>query len=352
MHRRTRGRSLALLGLAAMLALGLAACGDDDDEPAQATSTTEAEAQGSDTIQIEYVDYAYAVSGALNAGGTIEFENSGKEFHMVGATKLKPGKTLDDVKAVVEQAFAEQDGGGEGGEDEDNPAVETTRASRSQGATTTTAEGGEGGEGGGEDENPFDEVGEEVGLPGNVMAPGAAASVTLPDLEPGTYAILCFIPTEGEGTPHAAKGMINQFEVVEADAAPAEPTADATYKVEKGKAVAGPATLTPGEHTIKFEGVGDASELEPAIFRINPGTSLTQFDQKLTQLFESEEPPPKGAAASIPGLILWSGFDLEDTTSYYVTVDLEPGNYVIAAEDSDEEDAPAIPKELIQVKVA
>ena len=146
--------------------------------------------------------------------------------------------------------------------------------------------------------------------------------------------------------------MISQFEVVGSDTAPPEPTADAVYRVSPGRAIAGPATLTAGPHTIKFEAVGDASELEPGIARINPGTSVAQFDQRLSRLFESDDPPPRGAAASVPGTVLWAGLDLEDSTGYWLTVDLEPGLYTITAEDSDDEAEPAVPKEMIQVRVA
>jgi hypothetical protein len=39
------------------------------------------------------------------------------------------------------------------------------------------------------------------------------------DLEPGDYAVVCFIPTgsggdtEGDGPPHFTKGMVSYFEV-------------------------------------------------------------------------------------------------------------------------------------------
>lgn len=374
MHRR----KMALLALMAMLGLGVAACGDDGGDAADATTTTEAEVEGSDTIQIDYVDYAYEVSGPLTAGGTIELANKGDEFHMIHAAKLKPGKTLKDVQEVVEQEFS--GGGGEEGGGSDGPSTtseeETSRAfqgddststsSRSGSSTSTTAgrsgggstgstagEQGGGEEGGSEEEeDPLADIAEDVGLPSNFMSPGAKAAITLPDLEPGTYAIMCFIPTEGEGTPHIAKGMINEFEVVEGDA-PAEPTADATYKVEAGKAVSGPATLEAGEQTIKFEGVGDgAAELEPALGKLDPGTSFAELDKILSELFESEDPPAKGAADDIPGDIIFAGADLGEVGSFYLTVTLEAGNYAIVAEDSDDESDPATPKELIQIKVS
>ena len=45
--------------------------------------------------------------------------------------------------------------------------------------------------------------------------PGAEATWTVTDLEPGRYAYVCFIPDEGdlEGTPHALKGMAGEFTV-------------------------------------------------------------------------------------------------------------------------------------------
>ena len=101
MRRRTPGRSVAMIVLVALLGLGLAACGGDDDNAAEPTTTTEPEEQGSDTIQIEYLDYAYEVSGPLNAGGTIELSNPGKEFHMMGLAKIREGKTFDDAKRNI-----------------------------------------------------------------------------------------------------------------------------------------------------------------------------------------------------------------------------------------------------------
>jgi len=143
--------------------------------------------------------------------------------------------------------------------------------------------------------------------------------------------------------------MVNQLEVV-AGPAPAPPTADATYRLAPGRAVEGPATLTPGRHTLRFEASPGSQQLEPALGRLNPGVTLQQLDAALTRLFESEEPPAKGAANTIPGQLIFNGFDLGDVSSFFLTVDLRPGNYVIVAEDTDEEsDAP--PTEVINITV-
>ena len=332
LRRRTRGSFAVMLALSALLALGLAACGDDDDDAADTETESGQDAEGADSIQIEYLDYAYAVSGPLTSGGTIEFKNSGKEMHMAALGRLKAGKTLEDVKTLLE----EEEGGEEGGED--SPTVEET---------TTTADGDEGG--GEEGEDPFAELMDEVGQPGNLMGPGQSIAVTIPDLEPGTYATMCFLQKEGSGEPHFALGMINEFEVVEGDVE--EPTADTTYQVAPGEAPDGPATLTAGEHTIKFEAT-NASELEPAFGRLDPGKTYQDLQNAIDAVFESEDGPPAGAAESLPGDIVWSGFDFEGDSVIYVTVTFEPGKYILLANDTDVEDAPEPPKELLEITVS
>ena len=245
-HRRFAG----LLALSLLMATGVAACGDDDSAT-DTTSTTSARAQGSPVVSIEMTDFAYSVSGPLTAGGSLRISNTGKEFHMLGVGRLKPGKTLADLQ----KALAESPGG-PGGE-ETGPtttaAGATTTTARGAttttvaGATTTTAAGAttnttgrQGGEGGGEQANPTAEFIEELGFPGNIMSPGQTVEVSVPNLTPGTYALICFIPTEGSGAPHVAMGMINQLEVV-TGAAPPEPTSDATYRLAPDKAIEGPA---------------------------------------------------------------------------------------------------------------
>lgn len=47
------------------------------------------------------------------------------------------------------------------------------------------------------------------------IAPGGSADLTLLDLAPGTYTLICFFPSP-DGAPHAAHGMIQQFNIVAA----------------------------------------------------------------------------------------------------------------------------------------
>ena len=49
------------------------------------------------------------------------------------------------------------------------------------------------------------------------VLPGADAKMAIPELEPGRYALICFLPDQsvpgGEGPPHFALGMVSEFEV-------------------------------------------------------------------------------------------------------------------------------------------
>jgi hypothetical protein len=342
-----RDRRVVALVLAALMAAALGACGDDDDEATATTTTTEAAPEGSPTVQVEYIDHGYRVSGPLVAGGTLELRNTGQEFHMMALGRFKPGKTLDDLREALSRSGPPGGGGPEEGDGQQGPTTTATGSAPGEYAQAQE-EGGQ--EGGGQEEDPTADVLDEVGLPGNFISPGQAAEVTVPDLGPGTYGLLCFIPTEGEGVPHFAKGMVGELVVTEGDAP--EPSADVTYRATPGRAVDGPATLSAGRHTIRFEASGPGSEeLEPGIARLNPGTTISELDQYFSRLFESEDPPPKGAGGRAPGQILFSAFDFGPTKSFFLTVDLTPGNYAVIAEDTDKEDRPRPPREMINVRV-
>ena len=357
-----RSRMMALL-MSGVLALGLVACGDDDDEKSTATTAapvTTAAPKGSPMVSIDMVENAFQVSGPLTAGGTLKFSNKGTEIHMALVERFKPGKTMTDLQLLLNQ-LASQGGGpttttaGSGATTTTARGATTTIA---QGATTTTTRGATTTTVRGAttttvapDQNPFADVLEENGgLPGAVMSPGETAEVTVPTLQAGTYALICFVPGEGDGVPHFAEGMVGQLDVVAGDP-PAVPTADVTYKLTKGKAVEGPATLTAGRHTIKFEAAAGSAQLEPALARLNAGATFAAFDTAITKLFESDTPPAKGSTAKLPGQIVYGGLDLGTVTTFYLTVELKAGNYVIVAEDSDVEPKPPT-KEIITVKVS
>jgi hypothetical protein len=356
--KRSPARALLMSGV---LALGLAACGDDNDEASTTTTVpvTQPAPVGLPTVSIDMLENSFAVSGPLAAGGTLVISNKGTELHMVVAQRFKPGKTLTDLQL----ALAAVASGGGAPTTTTTVRGATTTSTTVRGATTTTVAGATTTStsrasttststtvAGGPGQNPFADILEDGGIPGAVMSPGESASVVVPTLAAGTYALICFIPGEGDGVPHFAEGMVGQLEVVAGDV-PALPTADATYKVTKGKAVEGPATLTAGRHTLKFEVAAGGNQLEPALVRLNAGTTFAALDAAVTRVFESDTPPAKGTSARLPGQIVYGGMDFGTATTFYLTVDLKAGNYAIVAEDTDVEPKPPT-KEIITVRVS
>lgn len=341
--------------MAALAASGLAACGDDDGGGEGASGGQSQAREPSGRVTIEMSDFAYSVSGPLIAGGTVEIRNAGEEFHMIGIGRFKPGKTLADLTKALSEA-GPPGGGGEAGAPSTTVAAPgttattsgttaTTRAGVTTSSTTTTPAAG------GPQDDPTAEIIDDVGFPGNFMSPGESVELRVPNLTPGTYALVCFIPSEGDGAPHFVKGMVNQLEVV-AGTAPAEPAADATYRLAPGQPVQGPPTLTAGKHTLRFEAAPGSGQLEPTLVRLNSGATFTQLDEAFTRLFEGQDHPPKGAAKQAPGQVVFGGFDLGDVTSFTLTVDLKAGNYMIVAEDTDPDNRPTPPREVINIRVS
>ncbi len=356
--RRWRRSRTAVVALSAAVALGLGACGNDDDGDSASNTTTPstvAPVQGAPLVTIDMVDHAYQVSGPLTAGGTLRIANRGTEFHMIAFGRFKPGKTVGDLTRVLSEQ-SQPGGGGTATTTSSTVAGSTTSSTRgsttstTRGSTTTTLRGSTTSSTLPAEPDPTAEILDEVGLPGNFMGPGESVELTIPSLQPGTYAMICFLPTEGEGTPHFAKGMVAQLEVVPGTP-PAPPTADATYRVAPGRAIEGPTTLTAGRHTLKFEAAQGSRELEPSIARLNAGTTFARFESALEALFEGQTPPAKGAAGRVPGSVVFGGMDLLDVTEFYLTVDLKAGNHVIVADDTDV-DTPGTPREIINVRVA
>jgi len=338
-------RRPAAVFIAVALAGGLAACGDDNNDEATTASTTAttAKANGADAVDITMKEYAYTIGGDLKPGGTIRLSNQGTQFHMMGLAKLKEGKTIADVTTLLQQ-LGEGPPGGEGGE-----TTTTAAGGSGAGATTTTAAADTGTTlPGGEEEqgDPFAEIADEVGAPGTIMGPGQKADITVPDLAEGTYAMICFLPVEGDAemTPHFAKGMVGQLTVAGDKAA--EPTADATFKVEAGKAVSGPGTLTAGRHVLKFEGVGDVGALEPGLAKLDPGKTIADINRAFSAFEQGQDfVLPVNAAATVPGQLIAGVFDFGDADTVYVGADLTAGTYGIDAHDTDVDNPPDDPTE-------
>lgn len=345
--------------LVGTLLLGiLAGCGDDDEDEA-ATDTTAAGSGGEaadNTLRIEMLEYGYKVTGDLKSGlATIESTNTGSEWHMAGFARLKEGKTVEQLVTALQSA-----GGEEGGPAEGGGATETTgsgatlRAAGQQTTTTTAAQGG--GEGGGEGGDPLAEfVEEEMGSPGHILQPGQSQSLTVDNLDAGSYVMLCFLPTEGEGTPHFTKGMVSGFEVAEEAADVEEPEADATITLgDEAEPTGVPTELSSGEHTFKVTAQGEKGK-DFILGQLDEGKEFEAFNEYFggEDGFESESGPPKGYAEQAPGTVIASTFEISPGQSIWVTVDVPKGEtYFVGTTNVEGDDrADAIDK-FVKVDVS
>lgn len=325
-----------------LMAGALGACGDDDDDETT-TDTTAAGAAGSDdgdnTLAVEMVDYGYEVDGELKAGlATITSTNTGDEWHMAGFGRLKEGRTVAELVTALQAA------GGGGGEEGGPPGE--GGAGEEGAPADTSAEGGEPaagqeGEQGGEDEpDPLAEfIEEELGTPGHILQPGQTQSLTVDVLDAGSYVMLCFLPTEGEGTPHFAKGMVAGFEVAEEAADVAQPEADATITLaDEAEPEGVPTDLQPGEHTFQVTSTGNAGH-DFIIGQLEEGQEFEAFDAYFDEGFEAEGGPPVGFADQAPGTLVGSTFEIGPGQTLWLTVDVPAGETYFVNTTNTEDDS-------------
>ena len=148
--------------------------GNDEGPPALVSKPLEVTSSGNPIpapevdLTVNMVDFAFAFPDEIKAGKQVwEVANRGEQLHHISLSKIKAGKTMEDVMAFMENE---------------------------------------------EGEPPVDEV-----LHLSPTSPGSSNYVSL-DLEPGAYLALCFIPDHeegGTGQPHFALGMMQTFTVAD-----------------------------------------------------------------------------------------------------------------------------------------
>jgi hypothetical protein len=218
------------LGVALALTCALAGCKSDRPSPGSgATSTASAEAASAApaTVTVTAKDFAFEAPAQISAGTvSMQLRNDGKEIHQAQLVKLDKGKTGADLLAALKQHGAP-------------PAWMKF-----------------------------------VGGP-NAAAPGHDVIATTV-LEPGQYAYLCLIPSP-DGVMHAAKGMVQTFEVTSAPTAVANslPESDVTIKlVDFDFRTSQP--LAAGKHRIMVENSGPQAH-ELVLVKLAPGKTIEDF---------------------------------------------------------------------------
>ncbi|HEX8359187.1 MAG TPA: hypothetical protein VF613_03650 [Longimicrobium sp.] len=153
-----------------------------------------------------------------------------------------------------------------------------------------------------------------VGGP-NAPVPGAETVATV-NLEPGNYAILCFIPSP-DGVLHMMKGMARPLTVTPTEAsftAAAEPAAritlrDFSYEIQ--------GEIAAGRRTIRVDNEA-AQPHELIVVRLAPGKTALQMASWIVRM---DGPPP---GAPIGGTSF-----LAQGVSNDVTIDFTPGDYAL-----------------------
>lgn len=130
---------------------------EDDEEAEQDPSVTEADPNAAQ-VEVTATEYAFAYDPPAAGRTTFTMVNEGEERHVLVLFRLADGFTMDDVMAS------------EGDEGIDGPELESETAAAGEEAVLTA------------------------------------------DLEPGTYGMICYLPTT-DGTPHLELGMTSEFTV-------------------------------------------------------------------------------------------------------------------------------------------
>jgi hypothetical protein len=170
----------------------------------------------------------------------------------------------------------------------------------------------------------------EIGGP-NTPVPGGTSNAVV-DLKPGTYAVLCVIPSP-DGKPHIMKGMVRGFTVVEASKMSAVRPASASAGAATGEMVlvgAPDATMELSDYTFGFSKPLAAGRRvlrvtnvatqphEVFIAKLAPGKSAGDL---LAWVEKMQGPPPGMPMGGTVGLAKGESNDL--------ILDLAPGKYAL-----------------------
>lgn len=218
-------------------------------------------------VTVHAKDFSFSGPKTVKSGiSTFRLVNDGKEMHHLQLIKLDKGKTMADLAAELKK-----------------PGPPPTWM-------------------------------HEVGGP-NPAIPGATVEATLA-LEPGSYVMVCFVPSPGSTAPHVMKGMMADFTVTPAATGASEAVADATVHLSD-YAFTIDKPLTAGHRVLKV--VNDAKQDHEAILvELAPGKTAADVGTWVEKEMMKGPPPgkPIGGMAAIAN----------GRTGTF-PVDLKPGKY-------------------------
>jgi uncharacterized cupredoxin-like copper-binding protein len=217
-------------------------------------------------VTIHTNEFAFSAPKTV-AAGTITFHmvNDGKQIHHVAIVKLLHGRTAADYMAALK-----------------NPGPPPAWAV-------------------------------DVGGP-NAAVPGGSSDATI-TLEPGRYALVCFIPSPGDPAPHLMKGMVADLTVTPNSAASAEPAADVNvvlsdYKFTLSK------PFTAGHHVVRVTNAASQSH-EMLLVKLPPKETAAGV---AAWVEDGRKGPP-------PAMPIGGTTQIAKGRSVEFPVDLAPGSY-------------------------
>jgi hypothetical protein len=217
-------------------------------------------------VRVTGEDFKFDAPATIQAGLTeFRFLNKGPAIHHMAILKLEDGKTFDDLKALL-------------GNPGPPPAWIT-----------------------------------ELGGP-NAPSPGVESNATM-TLEPGNYALICFVDIGGQ--PHFMKGMVKALQVVaEPGAVAPAPHADAIATLfDYNFKISSP--IRAGTRTIRV--VNEAKQHhEVELVQLASGASVSDFMKWMDKM---DGPPPGKALGGIAGIA--------PGMSQSFSADFTPGSYAL-----------------------
>lgn len=261
-----------------LAAMALAACSVKEapnnaavTDTGMAAASMAAPAPTANVVHVTANDFSFDAPAEIPAGlTTLHLMNQGKEVHQAQLLKLNDGKTYADFVAAMKAMKPEAP---------PPPWVVPT------------------------------------GGPNAAPTSGTAAATST--LEPGNYALVCFIPSS-DGVPHIMKGMSRGL-VVTPSTTPAapEPTPTTNLTLADYKFTFSQ-PLKAGENVVRVESVADQPH-EVVVFKLAPGKTLKDFQAWLP--VSDKTPPPAIPYGGVVGLVKGG--------HAFFTVNLDAGDYVL-----------------------
>lgn len=266
---------LRRMAAAAFAAASTAGCGAKPEPPKEQAPPAPPAALR--TIDIHASDFAFQAPDTIEGGWvTIRVDNTGKELHHAALVRLDQGKTIADLATLKPESAP--------------PAWAVM-----MGGPNAAAPGG----------------------------PPVEATVNLP---PGTYVLMCVIPSP-DHAPHFVKGMVKPLTVVApavAASAPSEPDISVTlvdYAFELSK------PITAGKHTLRLVSApGQPHEF--IVAKLEAGKTPSD----LLKWVDNMTGPP-------PAMIIGGTTPLNGGEEARVTIDFAPGEYALICFYPDVKDA-------------